>query len=98
MILEQYIRCGRPNCHCANGGTRHGPYHYRVWREAGRVRKVYIPVADVERVRAQCDLYHDFRERLRLARGTLAARTGRVHRLVREAQRLLRGLGHPGGV
>lgn len=29
-LIHQYIRCGKPNCHCANGGERHGPYTYEV--------------------------------------------------------------------
>lgn len=36
-----YLRkntCGDDTCHCANGGEKHGPYEYRVYRnEKGKV-------------------------------------------------------------
>ena len=52
-VCPQKVKCGRPNCHCAQGKL-HGPYFYRFWREGGRLRKEYIPAADVDRVRAAC--------------------------------------------
>jgi hypothetical protein len=36
------IRCGKPNCWCAEG-EGHGPYWYAYWRDdRGRLRKTYI--------------------------------------------------------
>ena len=46
--------CGKPRCHCARG-ERHGPYWYRIWRDAfGSCRKEYVRPADLEAVRAAC--------------------------------------------
>lgn len=54
-VCEQFIRCGRPGCHCRTG-NRHGPYYYRVWRGAGRtIHKIYVKRADVAQVRRQCE-------------------------------------------
>jgi hypothetical protein len=38
---DQYVRCGKPRCHCAEG-TKHGPYRYAFWIEGGRVRTAYV--------------------------------------------------------
>ncbi len=40
-ICEQFIRCGKLNCRCAQGKL-HGPYFYMFYRFGGRLRKVYI--------------------------------------------------------
>ena len=53
VVLPQMVRCGKPNCHCARGEL-HGPYHYRFWREGGRLRKQYVRSEDLERVRRAC--------------------------------------------
>jgi hypothetical protein len=38
---EEYRKCGKPNCRCANTDYRHGPYWYRsVWSD-GVVKKEY---------------------------------------------------------
>jgi hypothetical protein len=52
-VCAQWVRCGRPGCRCARGQP-HGPYFYRFWREAGRLRKAYVRRADVAQVRARC--------------------------------------------
>ena len=36
-------------------GKVYGPYWYRFYREGGKLRKVYVPAADLERVRAECE-------------------------------------------
>jgi hypothetical protein len=49
-LTETYKRCGRPNCHCANG-TGHGPKHYLVISQpGGGARRDYIPNAKHEDV------------------------------------------------
>jgi len=48
------VRCCRANCRCAQDEL-HGPYHYRFYRDGGRLRKRYIKPADVAEVRKQCD-------------------------------------------
>ena len=51
-VCAQRVKCGRPNCRCAQGRP-HGPYFYRFYREGGRLTKRYVRQADVEEVRAQ---------------------------------------------
>jgi hypothetical protein len=53
VVCRQWVRCGRPNCRCARGGL-HGPFYYRFWRVAGRLRKAYVRRTDLDRVRSQC--------------------------------------------
>ena len=57
-VCAQYKRCGKPNCRCARGRL-HGPYFYRFRWRAGRVTKVYVPLAKVEEVRAACARYRE---------------------------------------
>jgi hypothetical protein len=64
-VCAQWRRCGKPGCRCARGRP-HGPYYYRFWREAGKLRKVYVRRADLEEVRSRC-------EARRLARAEVAA-------------------------
>lgn len=52
-VCARLVRCGRHNCRCA-AGELHGPYHYRYWREAGRLRCQYVPKMDVASVSAAC--------------------------------------------
>ena len=53
-VCAQYVRCGKPNCHCAQG-QRHGPYWYRFWRDRyGQRHKEYVRPTDLEAVRAAC--------------------------------------------
>jgi hypothetical protein len=54
-VCEQWVRCGKPRCKCAHGEL-HGPYFYRFVRRGGRQRKVYVRLAEAERVRAACEL------------------------------------------
>jgi hypothetical protein len=50
-LLAEYVRCGKPNCRCANSGARHGPYWRRFWREAGRTHSAYVGQADLDATR-----------------------------------------------
>ncbi len=58
-LQVRYVRCGTPTCHCRNDGSLHGPYFRRFWREDGRTRSVYVPLADVPAVAAACDRSRD---------------------------------------
>jgi hypothetical protein len=53
VVCAQWVRCGRRQCRCATGQL-HGPYHYRFWRQGGRLRKEYVRPADLAHVRAAC--------------------------------------------
>jgi len=57
-VCPQFRRCGKPNCHCASGEL-HGAYFYRFWRENGKLKKEYVPRAEVERVRSACASYRE---------------------------------------
>jgi hypothetical protein len=52
-VHEQWVRCGRPSCRCANG-ARHGPYHYVFFRTNGQLKKHYLPPQYVALARALC--------------------------------------------
>jgi hypothetical protein len=62
VVCAQRMRCGKPSCRCATG-QRHLAY-YRFWREGGRLRKRYVPRADLERVRAACAARREARRSL----------------------------------
>jgi hypothetical protein len=66
VVLPQWVRCGRKNCRCVRGEL-HGPYHYRFWRECGRLRKTYVPAANLERVRSLCEARRRERRELKAA-------------------------------
>jgi hypothetical protein len=51
-VIEQRVRCGKPNCRCATG-ERHAAF-YRYWTEDGRQRKAYVRQTDLEGTRAAC--------------------------------------------
>src|SRR4051794_26074150 len=53
VVCAQWRTCGKPACRCARG-QRHGPYLYRFWRQGGRLRKRYVPRADLDVVRGRC--------------------------------------------
>ena len=53
VVCTEWKQCGKPNCRCADGEL-HGPYYYRYWREAGQLRKAYVPRRDVAEVMAAC--------------------------------------------
>ena len=65
-VVARWVRCGKPWCRCASGGPKHGPYYTRYWREGGRRRKEYIPLADVEERRQACDQRRQARRQCRL--------------------------------
>ena len=49
-LTKTYKRCGRPNCHCADG-PGHGPKRYLVTSQpGGRPRRAYVPNAAHEQV------------------------------------------------
>jgi hypothetical protein len=64
VVRPQWVRCGKPRCRCALGQL-HGPYPYRFWREAGRLKQAYVRPDDLDRVRAQCQARQQFRREMR---------------------------------
>ncbi|MEO0556678.1 MAG: DUF6788 family protein [Bacteroidota bacterium] len=56
VVRPQWVRCGKANCRCASGQREdlHGPYYYRFFRENGRLRKMYVPKAQLEAIQEGC--------------------------------------------
>jgi len=67
-VHEQWVRCGRSNCRCADGQL-HGPYFYRFWREKGRLRKQYVKPDAVDDVRRSCQNRQQSHEQINAAWG-----------------------------
>jgi hypothetical protein len=66
-VCAQYKRCGKANCKCSRGQL-HGPYYYRFMWDYGRVVKEYVPLSQVEEVRAACARYRAVQDKLREGR------------------------------
>ncbi len=47
VVIREMKRCGKHACRCSSGAL-HGPYHYRYYRERGRLRKRYVRPQDVQ--------------------------------------------------
>lgn len=55
----EWKRCGRANC-CCTRGSLHGPYYRLFWRDSsGKQRTKYVPWAEVDKVKAAIDRYHE---------------------------------------
>lgn len=63
-VVENYRRCGKPECHCATG-QGHGPYYLLTWSEDRRTRTQHIPRDKVAQVKAMTEHYRRAREALR---------------------------------
>ena len=48
-VHMEFKRCGKVKCRCAKGNL-HGPYFTRRWRENGRLRRQYVPMAQLRAV------------------------------------------------
>ena len=59
-LREQYIKCGRSNCHCASSNG-HGPYFYRVISANGRKRKEYVRKSELAAIQAGIDKHREQR-------------------------------------
>ncbi len=57
-VCWQWVRCGKPGCKCERGEL-HGPYAYRFAHVNGRLRKHYIPKADVAAIIAACERHRE---------------------------------------
>jgi hypothetical protein len=53
----EWRRCGKGNCRCQRG-EQHGPYVVRIWYEAGRRRKAYVPRDRVAEMAAGLAAWH----------------------------------------
>ena len=57
-----YRRCGKPTCHCATGGEKHGPVFYLTRGEHGHTRNIYVPEELRDEVAAGVAAYRRYRE------------------------------------
>jgi hypothetical protein len=63
-LIETYKRCGRPNCHCAEG-RGHGPKRYlSVSRPGARPQTGYVPNAAHPQVTRFVDNFRQLRQAL----------------------------------
>jgi hypothetical protein len=69
-LQVRYVRCGKASCRCARGEL-HGPYARRVYWEAGRQRRQYVPLAAVEATLDALTAWHEEREAMREERCTV---------------------------
>ncbi len=60
-VHQEFKRCGRSWCHCAQGKPLHGPYYFRRWRENGKQRKSYVSADDLEKTLLAVELYRSER-------------------------------------
>jgi hypothetical protein len=61
-LIERYLRCGNPNCKCANG-PGHGPKYYLSVSYPGRSPQMdYIRQAEFEQVSEHLANYTQIRE------------------------------------
>ena len=85
-VCASYSRCGKAACKCARGAL-HGPYYHRYQWHDGRVIKEYIPLSQVDQVRAACARYRALQDQLREGRQHFQA-------LLSQLRSSLRGLDH----
>ena len=65
-IQERRVRCGKPNCKCANGEPHRAYYH--VWYSDGIRYQKYVRRSQVEQVRRACQTYRELQIKLRFGR------------------------------
>lgn len=74
VVIQRMKKCGRSNCKCAQGEL-HGPYHYRYWREGGRLRLQYVKRSNLARITAACKTRQVQELRERTEMGAINERT-----------------------
>lgn len=87
-VCPQFIRCGKQGCRCQYDRP-HGPYHYRIWREGAKVRKVYVKATDVDDVRAACTLHRALSRSLQEVKQAKIQLASSMQREWRRTQRMM---------
>ena len=60
---EQYLRCNKPGCPCANRNeARHGPYYRVVRIVRGRTQSHHVPAERAPQLRQQVEAGQQFRK------------------------------------
>jgi len=65
-LVERFSRCGKANCHCHNGGAKHGPFYYLTQCLAvGKVNKFLLKAAPQQQAaRRAIEHYRQLQEQL----------------------------------
>ena len=65
-VSETYRTCGRPGCHCQQGGPKHGPHLNVSYRgEHGKTTGYYVPKGAEAGTRQGVEAWQQLQERLR---------------------------------
>jgi hypothetical protein len=65
-LVERFMKCGKPNCHCHCAGAKHGPFFYlnRCFAK-GQMQSLLLKTPDqVEQARQSLAAYTQVQERL----------------------------------
>ena len=67
-LVERFMKCGKPNCHCHTAATKHGPFFYlnRCFAK-GHLQSLLLKTPDqVQQARQSLAAYAQVQERLDL--------------------------------
>jgi hypothetical protein len=65
-LVERFMQCGKPNCHCHTAGTKHGPFFYlnRCFAK-GQMQSLLLKTPDqIAQARQSLAAYAQIQERL----------------------------------
>jgi hypothetical protein len=65
-LVERFSRCGKANCHCHQGGDKHGPFYYLTQCLAvGKMNKFLLKTpAQQQAAKDGIESYHHFQEQI----------------------------------
>lgn len=65
-LVERFSRCGKSNCHCHQGGAKHGPFYYLTQCLAvGKVNKFLLKTPDQQQsARTGIEHYRQLQEQV----------------------------------
>lgn len=88
-VRGERIKCGKPNCQCANGAL-HGKYFYRYVWENGKRIKFYVKRGEVKAVSAACTAWRADAKRRRQQAQSTAKQLRELKASLRESETILR--------
>jgi hypothetical protein len=65
-LIERFMKCGKPNCHCHTAESRHGPFYYlnRCFAK-GQMQSLLLKTPDqIEQARLSLTAYAQVQEQL----------------------------------
>ncbi|NLH72070.1 MAG: hypothetical protein GX456_03335 [Verrucomicrobia bacterium] len=65
-LIERFMQCGKPNCHCHNSATKHGPFFYlsRCFAK-GQMQSLLLKTPDqIQQARDALRAYAQVQQRL----------------------------------